>query len=303
MYKILLLIAAVINLFAADGVEMIQLNNGYKVWTQRVGEGPIKILTLHGGPGCTHEYLECFEEHFPKDQYQIIFYNQLGSYFSDQPNDPSLWSVERFCEEVEEVRQALKLDQFYLYGQSWGGVLAIEYAVKHSDGLKGLILSNTTASIQAYSDYLNVLRKRLPQELQDKLAYYEAKEDFHHPEYEQIIMDELNANYLCRLKPWPESLQRMFDHLARPVYETMQGPNEFVVTGTFKDWNRWNDLSKILCPTLIISAKYDTMNPEDQLRMKALIPHSKLVMCPNGSHCTMFDDPENYFNALRDFIK
>src|SRR5690349_11744040 len=111
-----------------EGAEFVQLNNGFHVWTKRIGQGPITILTLHGGPGCTHEYFECFEQFFSKEHYQIIFYDQLGSYHSDQPDDPSLWTVERFCEEVEQVRQALNLENFYLYGQSWGGLLAIEYS-------------------------------------------------------------------------------------------------------------------------------------------------------------------------------
>lgn len=306
MFKFLLcslLFGSLLNAAPEEGVEYVHLKNGYKVWTKRVGTGPIKILTLHGGPGCTHEYFECFEDYFPKDKYQIIYYDQLGSYYSDQPNDKSLWTVERFCEEVEEVRAALRLDDFYLYGQSWGGVLAIEYAVIHPEHIKGLVLSNTTASIASYQAYLNVLKRALPQDVQDKIARFEAAEDFHNPEYEKIVFEEVYTRYLCRVNPWPESLQRMFEHLAKPVYETMQGPNEFVVTGTFRDWNRWDDLYKIKCPTLIISATFDTMDPKDQERMHALIPNSSLIICPNGSHCTMFDDPEHYFPALLNFFE
>ena len=130
-----------------EGAQFVQLKNGYRVWTKRVGQGPIQLLTLHGGPGCTHEYLECLEEQLPLDRFQIIYYDQLGSFHSDQPSDPSLWRLERFCEEVEEVRQALGLENFYLYGQSWGALLAIEYALKYQRHLKGAILSNITGSI------------------------------------------------------------------------------------------------------------------------------------------------------------
>jgi proline iminopeptidase len=143
------------------GVQLVKLDNGFKVWTKRVGDGPIKMLLLHGGPGCTHEYFECFEDFFQRDKFQIIYYDQLGSHYSDQPEDISLWTVERFCDEIEQVRQALGLENFYLYGQSWGGLLAIEYALKYQNHLKGLILSNITGSVASYETYLNELRNQL----------------------------------------------------------------------------------------------------------------------------------------------
>jgi proline iminopeptidase len=286
-----------------EGAEYVQLSNGYRVWTKRVGSGPIKILTLHGGPGCSHEYLECLENHFPLDQYQIIFYDQLGSYYSDQPHDPSLWTVERFCEEVEEVRAALGLDQFFLYGQSWGALLAIEYSLKYPAHLRGVILSNITGSVASYETYLNHLRSQLPQEVQDRLQAFEDKGDFLNPEYEKLVFEELYNLHLCRLKPWPEPFLRTFAHLNREVYETIQGPNEFVVTGNFKDWNSWNDLKDISVPTLVICGRYDTMSPEDNEKMAALIPKATLKICENGSHGAMYDDEANYFAAVLKFLE
>lgn len=283
--------------------EFVELDNGYRVWTKRIGSGPIKILTLHGGPGCTHEYFECFEEFFPKDKYQIIFYDQLGSYYSDQPDDSSLWTVDRFREEVEQVRQSLGLDSFYLYGQSWGGLLAIEYSLKYPQYLKGIILSNITASVDSYMVYLNQLRSQLPQSIQDCLTSYENKKDFLNPEYEKIMFEEVYSRHLCRLSPWPEPLLRAFHHLNTKVYQTVQGPNEFIVTGNFKNWNRWNDLKKISIPTLIICGRYDTMNPNDIEKMGQLIPHSRVKICENGSHCCLYDDQENYFKSLHDFLR
>lgn len=283
-------------------IEFITLDNGYRVWTKRVGHGPIKILTLHGGPGCTHEYFECFEDFFPKDQFQIILYDQLGSYHSDQPKDTSLWKVERFCEEVEQVRKTLGLENFYLYGQSWGALLAIEYTLKYQRHLKGVIFSNITGSVESYISYLQTLRLQLPQSVQDRLSLYEAKEDFLNPEYEKILFDEVYSRYLCRLHPWPEPLLRSFAHLNPQVYQTIQGPNEFVVTGNFKNWNRWNDLSKITVPALVICGRFDTMNPADTEKMGALIPNSMIKICENGSHCALYDDQENYFQTLRSFL-
>jgi proline iminopeptidase len=283
-------------------VQYVELKNGYQVWTQRVGQGPICILTLHGGPGCTHEYFECFEDYFPKDEYQIIFYDQLGSHYSDQPDDASLWTVERFCEEVEEVRSALNLENFYLYGQSWGGLLAIEYSLKYQQHLKGVILSNITASVESYVTYINYLRSQLPLSIQEQMQFYEERADFFHPEYEKVLFEQVYSRHLCRLQPWPEVLLRTFSHLNKQVYNTVQGPNEFVVTGNFKDWNRWGDLPQISIPTLIISGRHDTMNPQDIEKMGSLIPDSCVKICENGSHCTLFDDADVYFETIKSFL-
>lgn len=285
-----------------DGVEMIVLKNGYKVWTKRVDEGTIPVLTLHGGPGCSHEYLECLGDFLPQEGYQVIFYDQLGSYNSDQPTDLSLWTVERFCEEVEEVRQALGLENFYLYGQSWGGLLAMEYALKYQEHLKGLIISNMTASVPSYVNYLNRLRTELPQEKQDILRKYEEKGDFFAPEYEQIMIGEIYAKHLCRVVPWPDPVARDSSHMNTQIYNFMQGPNEFIVIGNLKDWDRWNDISKIEVPTLLIGAKYDTMDPLEIRKMGTLIPHSKVHICENGSHLAMYDDQEEYFRGLLSFL-
>lgn len=284
-----------------NGVEYVQLDNGYKVWTQRIGDGPIKILTLHGGPGCTHEYFECLENYLPKDQFQIIYYDQLGSYFSDQPTDTSLWNVDRFREEVEQVRKALGLENFYLYGQSWGGLLAIEYAIKYQEHLKGVIFSNITGSVASYEIYIAELRSKLPQDVQDRLKYYEDRKDLLNPSYEKIMFDEVYNHYLCRI-PLPDPVQRTFAHLNAQVYQTVQGPNEFVIVGNFKDWNRWDDLHTIEIPSLIICGRFDTMNPADNERMHALIPNSTLKICENGSHLSMYDDADNYFEALLNFF-
>ena len=285
-----------------DGAQFVQLSNGYKVWTKRVGHGPIKILTLHGGPGCSHEYFECLEAFFSKDKYQIIYYDQLGSYYSDQPEDSSLWTLERFCEEVEEVRVALGLDDFYLFGQSWGSLLAIEYALKYQQHLKGMILSNITGSIDSYVEYITFLRSKLPQDVQDRMKVYEQKGDFLNPEYEKIMFDEVYTRHVCRVKPWPEPLVRSFAHMNPKPYQVIQGPNEFIITGNIKNWNRWGDLYKITVQTLVICGRYDTMNPADSIKMGTLLPNATVKICENGSHLAMFDDQENYFGAVLDFI-
>jgi len=285
------------------GVQMVQIDGKFHVWTKRVGTGPIKLLTLHGGPGCTHEYFECFEDFLPQQGIQIIYYDQLGSAYSDQPDDSTLWTVERFREEVEQVRAALELEDFYLLGHSWGGMLGIEYALRYQSHVKGLIISNMTASIPSYLTSISELRQQLPPDIIRTLEKYEATEDYTAPEYEDLIFKRIYTKHLCRVEPWPEPLMRMFRHLNTRVYNTMQGPNEFVVTGTFKDWDRWRDLPHITVPSLLLGGRFDTMKVTDIEKMGALIPQSRVAICEQGSHCAMYDDQEAYFRYLTQFIE
>jgi proline iminopeptidase len=290
--------------YKCAGIQMIPVAGGkYRVWTKRVGAGKIKLLTLHGGPGATHECLECFEDFLPQAGIEFYYYDQLGSAYSDQPNDPSLWTLERFREEVEEVRDALGLEDFYIWGGSCGGMIGIEYALKYQRHLKGFILSNMTASIASYVEYVKRLRSQLPTAVIAVLDKYEAKGDFENPEYQAAMFEYVYAKHLCRLDPMPEPVQRTFKHLAAQVYSTMWGPNEFVVSGNLKDWDRWNDLSKIKVPTLVMGAEYDEMNPEDIKREGKLLPRSRVAICENGSHLSMWDDQETYFRHLLGFIK
>lgn len=286
------------------GVRMIPLDGGkYRVWTKRVGVGRVRVLTLHGGPGFTHEYLECFEDFLPQEGFEFYYYDQLGSHYSDQPTDASLWTIPRFVEEVEQVRAALGLENFYLYGHSWGGMLGIEYALKYGQHLKGFVLSNMTAGIKAYERHAAELRRALPAEVVAVLDKYESKGDYENPQYQQAMMGYVYAKHLCRLNPWPEPVERAFRHFNLQVYNVMQGPNEFVITGNFKDWDRWQDLPKIKTPTLVVGARYDTMSAEDLRRESELLPNARLAICERGSHLAMWDDQQTYFRHLLGFIR
>ncbi len=287
---------------AEAGVQRIEIDGGYHVYTRKVGHGPINLLLLHGGPGCTHEYFECFEQRLSPDEYTFYYYDQLGSFFSDQPDDTSLWNVERFRGEVEQVRRALGLEQFYLFGNSWGGMLGMEYALEHQEHLKGLIVSNMTASIASYVEYLGELRDRMGPEKVAVMKRYEAAADYGSAEY-QALLTELYNVHICRVVPWPEPVARMFGHMAAPVYNTMQGDNEFVVTGNFADWNRWADLHRITVPTLLSVGRHDSMRPADIEEMGRLMPNARVSICENGSHLSMWDDPEAYFTALKAFLR
>ncbi len=257
----------------SGGVKMIPIQTSageFKVWTKRMGNNPsIKVLLLHGGPGATHEYFEAFDSYFPNAKIEYYYYDQLESAYSDQPNDSSLWSVDRYVDEVEQVRKALALDNtnFYLYGQSWGGILAMEYALKYQDNLKGLIVSNMMASIPDYIKYTNdVLGPQLDPAVLVEIRELEEKGDFGNPRYSELVFTNYYPENFLRmpLEEWPNPVNRAFAHLNLDLYVTMQGPSEFGVVGDakLKDWDITAELSKISIPTLTIGGAFDTMDPK-----------------------------------------
>jgi proline iminopeptidase len=306
----LVIVSAVLLLGAAvataaevktGGSKMIEVDGKYHVWTKRVGHGPVKMLTLQGGPGFPHDYFKCFEDFLPQHGIQFFYYDQLGVGNSDVPDDPSLWTIPRYRSEVEQVRKGLGLDHFILYGHSWGGMLAIEYALEHQDHLKALIISDMTAGIPAYEQYAATLLAELSPEDQKTLTKFAAEGKYDAPEYQAIMMGKVYAQHLIRLDPWPEPVARAFVKFNQKIYNEMQGPNEFVISGNFKNWDRWADLHKIKVPTLIIAGRHGTMSPDDIRRMGTLIPHSRVVIT-DGSHLEMYDDQERYFRAVVKFI-
>ena len=286
------------------GIRMIPVMGGkYKVWTKKIGTGAVKVLLLHGGPGFSHTYLEAMESFLPEAGIEMYYYDQLGVNNSDQPNDLSLWTVERYREEVEEVRLGLGLADFVLFGHSWGGMLAIEYALKYQQNLRGLVISNMTAGMTAYLRRLNEIKLQLAPELQAELDRLEAAGDYDAPEYVRIMMEELYPLAICRTKPWPEPVTRAFRVMNPQIYNTMQGKSEFVVTGNFKDWERWDRLHEITVRALTLGAEHDTMDPDDLRKMAELMGNAECAICPNGSHLAMWDDQANYFEALLGFLK
>lgn len=291
------------------GIKMIPIKTPvgtFKVWTKTIGNNPrIKVLLLHGGPAMTHEYMEAFESFFPKEGFEMIEYDQLGSYYSDQPTDSSLWTTERFVEEVEQVRQALGLtkDNFYVLGNSWGGILAMEYALKYQQHLKGLIICNMMASIPDYEKYNGTLRAQMRPGLIDTLQQYESKGLFKDPVYQELVFKEYYTKHLCRLPEWPEPANRSFKHINESIYVMMQGPSEFKVGGRLLTWDRKADLPKITVPTLTVGAKYDTMDPAHMEWMSKRVKNGKYLYCPNGSHLSMWDDQKVFMDGVIKFIK
>ncbi len=281
----------------------------FRVWTKRFGNNPtIRVLLLHGGPGFTHEYLEAFDSYFPAAGIEYCYYDQLGSYFSDQPDEPELWSTPRFVDEVEQVRQALDLgpDNFYLYGHSWGGILAMEYALKYPDNLKGLVISSMMASIPAYNRYAeDVLMPMMDQDVLAQIKAYEAAEEYENPRYMELLREHHYVHHILRMPSdeWPDPLLRSLRHLNASVYIPMQGPSEFGASGALADWDRTDDLGRIEVPTLVIGARYDTMDPEHMEWMAGELKNGRYLYCPDGSHLAMYDDQEVYFEGLIEFIR
>lgn len=293
--------------FQAGGIQMIEIDGGYKVWTKRFGNNPdMKVLLLHGGPAMTHEYMECFESFFPQANIEFYEYDQLGSYYSDQPTDTSLWTIERFVEEVETVRQNLGLtsDNFYLLGNSWGGMLAMEYALKYQQNMKGLIICNMTADFDKYEAYNAQLRSQLRPSLLDSLKVFEDKEDYFNPAYANLVVEEYYTRHICRMPvaEWPDPVNRALKHVNGDVYVYMQGPSEFVPGGILKGWSVWDRLPELSVPTLTVGAKYDTMNPEEMDEMSQLVQNGRYLYCPNGSHLAMWDDQEAFMSGVIQFI-
>jgi proline iminopeptidase len=281
----------------------------FRVWTRRVGYNPdLKVLLLHGGPGATDELYECFDLWFPRAGIEYYYYDQLGSFRSDRPEDPSLWDLARFVDEVEQVRQALGLDSsnFVLLGQSWGGLLALEYAVHHQQHLKGLVISNMMSSSRLYNVYADdVLMPAMDPVVLEQIKQFEAEGTTDDPRYEQLLMEHHYVHHVCRipLEDWPEPVTRSFSHGNSAIYVPMQGPSELGLSGTLESWDRSGDLQHIDVPTLVIGATHDTMDPQHMLWMSEQLPRGRYLHCPNGSHLSQFDDPEHYFPGLTDFLQ
>ena len=296
----------------SGGVTMVPIRTpkgNFKVWTKRVGNNPnARILLLHGGPGATHEYWEACDAYLPSAGIQYHYYDQLGSAYSDQPDDDDLWEVDRFVDEVEQVRQALDLDKdnFYLVGHSWGGILAIEYALHHQHNLKGLVISNMMASAPAYNDYANkMLKPGMDQAALAEIEKLEASGNVDDPKFMELLMRHHYVRHVLRmpLEKWPDPVNRAFAKTNYKMYTLMQGPSELGLSGRLSNWDRVEDLHRITVPTLVIGSTYDTMDPAHMEMMAGKIPGARFHLCKNGSHLCMYDDQKSYFDALVSFVK
>ena len=281
----------------------------FNIWTKRIGNNPkVKILLLNGGPGGTHEYFQCFENFLPQEGIEFIYYDQLGCGNSDNPDDTAYWDLNRFVEEVEQVRTALNIDKnnFYLLGHSWGGILAMQYALKYQDNLKGLIVSNMMSSCPEYDKYAeNVLAKQFDPVVLDSVMAMEARNDYDNPNYMGLLVPNFYEKHILRLPSaaWPDPVNRAFARMNKSLYVTMQGPSEFGISGRLEKWDVSKELSSILVPTLVIGAQHDTMDPEHMKWMSTQFKNGTYLFCEKGSHMAMYDDQETYFKGLLSFLQ
>ena len=280
--------------------------HGYHTWYRVVGDreepGKLPLLALHGGPGATHDYLESLEAIAATGR-RVIFYDQLGCGKSATPPNPSLWTIGLYVEEVNAVRAALGLDRVHILGQSWGGMLGMEYALTQPAGLASLTIADSPASMTQWVSEANRLRAELPPDVQQTLLSHEAAGTTDSPEYIAAV-DVFYRRHVCRVEPMPEYVARAFANLdANPeVYHTMNGPSEFHVIGTLKDWDITSRLGEIHVPTLVISGRYDEATPAIAETVHRGIPGSEWVLFEHSSHMPHAEEPERFMPVLDDFL-
>ena len=273
---------------------------GGRVWYRSVGEGGIPLLCLHGGPGMTHNYIDPLED--LSDRRQVIFYDQLGCGRSDKPDDTALWTVPHFVREVEAVRGALQLDRFHLFGSSWGGQLSMQYVLDYQPtSLVSLLMSGSPASMPRWVEGCAELFADLPADVQEVITRHENTGFTSCPEYLGAV-SVFYKRHLCRLDPWPDGLERTFAEMSPVVYETMNGPSEFTVTGRFRDWDIFDRLGEIGVPTLVMSGRYDELRPDQVEDIHAGIAGSEMVTFENSSHTPFHEERELFMRTVNDFL-
>ena len=272
---------------------------GGRVWYRSVGEGGTPLLCLHGGPGFTHNYLEPLEA--LGDRRQVILYDQLGCGRSDAPDDTSLWTVDRFVEEVAAVRSALGLDRMHLFGSSWGGMLAMQYVLDRHPELESLILCGSPASMIRWVTDCDELLSAQPPEVLRVIRQHEEAGFTACPEYQAAILG-FYREHVCRLRPWPASLERSFAEAGYSVYNTMNGPSEFTVTGTLKTWDVMDRLGELRTPALLVGGRYDECRPTHLEEMHRRITGSQLAIIEDASHLCFAEQPEEFTALVNSFL-
>jgi proline iminopeptidase len=273
---------------------------GGRVWYQIVGSGnATPLLLLHGGPGAPSHYLKPLER-VAVDR-PVIFYDQLGAGRSDRPTDRSLWRVERFIDELAQVRATLGLDEVHILGHSWGAMLATDYMLTGPAGVKSITFASPALNVERWTMDARKLLKALPEEMQTVIDRHENAGTTDAPEYQEAVMEYYKL-YLSRSDPWSPNLLAAFAGLNAEIYGYMWGPSEFTATGTLKDYNREAELTELNLPVLFTTGRYDEATPESVEHFQSLVPGSEIQIFENSAHMTMLDEPEAYAEAIRDFL-
>ncbi|HLY31587.1 MAG TPA: proline iminopeptidase-family hydrolase [Ktedonobacterales bacterium] len=279
--------------------------HGYRTWYRIVGDPANDtqrppVIVLHGGPGVPHDYLENLEALADSGR-RVIFYDQLGCGRSDQPHQPDLWTVPLYVEELGVVRQALGLDRVHILGQSWGGMLAMEYALTQPGGVASLIIESSPSSIPLWVAEANRLRDELPPDVQATLLRHEQDGTTDSPDYQQVMLVFYNR-HVCRMQPWPDYVQRALENMGQEVYNTMNGPSEFHVIGTLKDWDITPRLGEIRLPTLLLSGRYDEATPRVMEVVHQGIAGSEWVIFEQSSHMSHCEEESRYLDVVNAWL-
>lgn len=284
-----------------DETRRITIDGGHEVVSYGWGTGDKVLFLLSGGPGLPCRYLVEPHLRLVEKGWRVVSYDQLGTGASDRPDDPSLWHVARFAQEVEQVRAALGLDRPVLLGHSWGGWLGMEYAVTFPGRLGALVIADSAGDIPHLTSELDRLRGELGVETVRMMQRREAMGDFDHPEY-QAAITLLNYRHMCRLDVWPEPMTASVEDWNMAPYMEVQGPNEFHYIGNLKDWNRLEELGSFDAPALVLCGAHDEMTPACALRLASAIPGAQVEVFPNSAHCPFYEEPEAYFARLEAFL-
>ena len=281
----------------------IEVEDGFKVWTKTVGGGASlelpPLLVLHGGPGMGHEYLENLSL-LASSKQKVIFYDQLGCGKSDCPDDPGRWKIPRFVREVDMVRGALNLDRVIILGQSWGGMLAIEYLLTKPQGVIGTILSNSLSSAILMGTEIMRLKNALPKPTLEVLLAHEAAGTTDSAEYKQATA-VFYSQHIFRVDPLPQEILDALES-SNQVYEVMWGKNEFSITGNLKSWDRTSDLNQITLPVKIISGEFDESTPEVNRVLSEGLENADWTLMPGCSHLPNLENPQPYMALIQDFM-
>lgn len=274
---------------------------GGNVWFERVGGGAgLPLLVVHGGPGLPHTYLRSLER--LADEREVIFWDQLGCGNSERPANRELWTMQRSVAELDAVVKGLGLNGFHLFGNSWGGMLAQQYALDVPSGAVSLIISNSIASIPQFSQMVARLKTELDPATQSAIDRHEAAGTTHAAEYQDAIRT-WNETYLCRVRPWPAELLEAFAHMGTDIFETMFGPSDFRIVGTVRDWDVFDRLAEIALPTLILAGRFDECRPEHMWAMHQRIAGSRFELFESTAHMPFIEEPDTFDRVMRDFLR
>ena len=275
---------------------------GGEVWYAIYGGGPgVPLLCLHGGPGIPHDYLEPLAD--LADERPVIFYDQLGCGRSAGPDDPALWTLDRAVAEVAAVRAALSLNRMHLFGNSWGGWLAMEYLLRNPEPPCSVIISSATASVQEWIEDATQLRSELPEDMQAVLDHHEQGGWLGCPEYVAVIA-AYYRRHVCRAVPWPDCVERAFAGMNATVYEAMWGVSEFgPVTGVLRDFDVRGRLAQIAVPALVTAGRYDEARPDRMRAVAGELPRAELAIFENSSHLAFVEERPAYLERVRGFLR